>query len=87
MRKVLADVNPSGSSTFSLIHQALSGHSPSSAPLTAQALLVKMGHLPGIEECLRLFTAVEVLEGEAGISLCPWALQEVVEGWGCRRKR
>ena len=64
MRKVLADVNPSGSSTFSLIHQALSGHSQSSVPLTAQALLVKMGHLPGIEECLRLFTAVEVLEGE-----------------------
>ncbi|KAI0826228.1 hypothetical protein BC629DRAFT_1587063 [Irpex lacteus] len=64
MRKLLADVNPSGSSTFSLIHQALSGHSPSSAPLTAQALLVKMGHLPGIEECLRLFTAVEVLDGD-----------------------
>ncbi|KAI0088186.1 hypothetical protein BDY19DRAFT_994108 [Irpex rosettiformis] len=64
MRKVLADVSPSGSSTFSLIHQALSGHSQSPVPLTAQALLVKMGHLPGIEECLRLFTTVEVLEGD-----------------------
>ncbi|KAI0701960.1 hypothetical protein BC835DRAFT_1404423 [Cytidiella melzeri] len=64
LRRVLADVNPSGSSTFSLIHQALSGNSPSATPLSAQALLVKLGHLPGIEECLRLFTAVEVLDGD-----------------------
>jgi hypothetical protein len=63
LRRVLADVNPSGSSTFALIHQALGGNSPA-PPLSAQALLVKMGHVPGIEECLRLFTAVEVLDGE-----------------------
>ncbi|KAI0340352.1 cysteine proteinase [Trametopsis cervina] len=62
MRRVLADVHPAGS-TFSMIHQALIG-APTSTPLSAQALLVKMGHLPGIEECLRLFTSVEVLEGD-----------------------
>lgn len=27
-------------------------------------ILMKMGQLPGIEECLRMFTAVEVLDGE-----------------------
>ncbi|KAF7792057.1 hypothetical protein EIP86_003085 [Pleurotus ostreatoroseus] len=69
MREVLADVHPSGQSAFSMLHQALShgstgsGSAPS-APMTAQALLVKLGHLPGIEECLRLFTAVEIMDGE-----------------------
>ncbi|THH00040.1 hypothetical protein EW026_g2432 [Hermanssonia centrifuga] len=69
MRQVLADVHPSSHNTFSMLHQALSGGNSSSpnlstAPTTAQALLVKLGHLPGIEECLRLFTAVELMDGE-----------------------
>ena len=31
---------------------------------SATNLLLKMGQLPGIEECLRMFTAVEALDGE-----------------------
>lgn len=69
LRRILADVHPSSPSAFSMLHQALSGGNPSGASqsspaLSAQALLIKLGHLPGVEECLRLFTAVEVMDGD-----------------------
>ncbi|KIP03560.1 hypothetical protein PHLGIDRAFT_130077 [Phlebiopsis gigantea 11061_1 CR5-6] len=68
LRRLLADVH-AGPGTFTMLQQALSGGSqngsvPSSPVMTAQALLAKLGHMPGIEECLRLFTAVEILDGE-----------------------
>lgn len=68
LRRLLADVHPTPS-TFTMLQQAISGGSqngsvPSSPVMSAQALLAKLGHMPGIEECLRLFTAVEVLDGE-----------------------
>lgn len=69
LRQLLADVHPSVPSTLTMIQQAISGGShsgagPSSPSMSAQTLLAKLGHMPGIEECLRLFTAVEVLDGE-----------------------
>ncbi|GJE93744.1 ubiquitin carboxyl-terminal hydrolase [Phanerochaete sordida] len=69
LRQLLADVHPSVPSTFSMLHQAISGGSqngsnPPSPSMSAQTLLAKLGHMPGIEECLRLFTSVEVLDGE-----------------------
>ncbi|KAH9943555.1 cysteine proteinase [Amylocystis lapponica] len=71
-QRILADVNTSASNPFSLLHQALAGSTagltgPSPTSATAQALWAKLGHLPGIEECLRLFTAVEVLDGENAV--------------------
>ena len=68
LRRLLADVH-AGPGTFAMLQQAISGGSQngsaSSSPvMTAQALLAKLGHMPGIEECLRLFTAVEILDGE-----------------------
>ena len=68
LRRLLADVHPTPS-TFAMLQQAISGGSqngsvPSSPVMSAQALLAKLGHMPGIEECLRLFTAVEVLDAE-----------------------
>ncbi|KAL4245500.1 Ubiquitin carboxyl-terminal hydrolase [Abortiporus biennis] len=69
MRRILADIHPTSPSAFSMFHHAFggsttSGSSSSSTPITAQAFLSKLGHLPGIEECLRMFTAVEVLDGD-----------------------
>lgn len=70
LRQLLADVHPSSPGPLSVIQHALGGGGSqtnlglSSPPLTSQTLLAKLGHLPGIEECLRLFTAVEVLDGE-----------------------
>lgn len=68
LRRLLADVHATPS-TFAMLQQAISGGSqsgsvPSSPVMSAQALLAKLGHMPGIEECLRLFTAVEVLDGD-----------------------
>ncbi|TCD65201.1 hypothetical protein EIP91_002987 [Steccherinum ochraceum] len=67
LRRILADVNPSVPSAFTLLHQALSnagsGALGAQSP-TAQSFLTKLGYLPGVEECLRLFTAVEVMDGE-----------------------
>lgn len=69
LRQLLADIHPSAPSTFTMLQHAISGGSQngassSSSSLSAQTLLAKLGHMPGIEECLRLFTAVEVLEGD-----------------------
>ena len=78
LRKILADVASSGlNSPFSLFKPPalLSGTHPFST-LTSSGLTGSSGngggagmwlglnHLSGIEECLRLFTAVEVLDGE-----------------------
>ncbi|EKM57052.1 uncharacterized protein PHACADRAFT_160590 [Phanerochaete carnosa HHB-10118-sp] len=69
LRQLLADVHSSTPSAFTMLQHAISGGSqngtgPSSPSVSAQALLAKLGHMPGIEECLRLFTSVEILEGE-----------------------
>ncbi|KAI8986639.1 hypothetical protein BD414DRAFT_536564 [Trametes punicea] len=67
LRRVLADVHPVTGNPFSILQNAFSGNSavPSgSTALATQALWAKLGHLPGIEECLRMFTAVEILDGE-----------------------
>ena len=72
LRKVLADIPPTSSNPFGIfkppIHQGSGGNMSS----TATNLLLKLNQLPGIEECLRLFTAVEVLDGEnmVGCRLC-----------------
>ncbi|KAI0654929.1 hypothetical protein C8Q70DRAFT_925024 [Cubamyces menziesii] len=70
LRRVLADVHPVTGNPLSILQNAFTGASsggatPSgSAALATQALWAKLGHLPGIEECLRMFTAVEILDGE-----------------------
>ncbi|KAI0938614.1 hypothetical protein AcV5_000254 [Taiwanofungus camphoratus] len=68
LRRLLADIHPSSANPLSMLHQALAGgiHSANvpSSSAAAQAMWAKMGHLPGIEECLRMFTAVEILDGE-----------------------
>ncbi|KAH9941094.1 cysteine proteinase [Epithele typhae] len=71
LRRILADVHPVTGNPLSLLHQVISGSSIGASPAAAnsaavatQALWAKLGHLPGIEECLRMFTAVEVLDGE-----------------------
>lgn len=64
LRRILADVHPSTPSAFSLLQQALSGAATTASPMTAQSLLSKLTHLPGVEECLRMFTAVEIMEGD-----------------------
>jgi hypothetical protein len=69
LRALLADVHPATPSAFSALHHAISGGSqsssgPASPSMSAQTLLAKLGHMPGIEEALRLFTAVEILDGD-----------------------
>ncbi|GBE89124.1 hypothetical protein SCP_1501270 [Sparassis crispa] len=70
LRRILADVNTlsTNPNPFSMLQQALTsthyGVGPSSSASAAHALWVRMGHLPGVVECLRMFTAVEVLDGE-----------------------
>lgn len=69
IRRVLADVHPVTGNPLSILQNAFSTGSSSSGvagttTLATQALWAKLGHLPGIEECLRMFTAVEILDGE-----------------------
>ncbi|OCH93940.1 peptidase C19, ubiquitin carboxyl-terminal hydrolase 2 [Obba rivulosa] len=69
LRRLLADIHPSNSNPLSVLQSAfaggaINGSGGSPTPVTAQAIWTKMGHLPGIEECLRMFTAVEILDGE-----------------------
>ncbi|PCH44896.1 cysteine proteinase [Wolfiporia cocos MD-104 SS10] len=61
LHKLLADVHTQTGNPFSMIHHAIAGGAHSAA---AQAAWAKMTHLPGIEDCLRMFTAVEILEGD-----------------------
>ena len=64
LQQILADITPSSSNPFGIfkppIYQGGSGNMSS----TATNILLKIGQLSGIEECLRMFTAVEVLDGE-----------------------
>ncbi|KAM5541746.1 hypothetical protein V8D89_004475 [Ganoderma adspersum] len=71
LRRILADVHPITGNPLSILQNAFSGNGPvsaaqvgTSAALATQAFWAKMGHLPSVEECLRMFTAVEVLDGE-----------------------
>ncbi|KAI0824848.1 hypothetical protein BC628DRAFT_1321380 [Trametes gibbosa] len=71
IRRVLADVHPITGNPLSILHDAFSGSANGSSTnlagsttLATQALWAKLGHLPGIEECLRMFTTVEILDGE-----------------------
>ena len=71
LRRILADVHPVTGNPLSILQNAFSGNGPvsaaqvgTSAALATQAFWAKMGHLPSVEECLRMFTAVEVLDGE-----------------------
>lgn len=62
LRQLLADVHVASSNPFVALQQAIgTGQMHTAAP---QAAWSKMGHLPGVEECLRMFTAVEILDGE-----------------------
>ncbi|KAF8838935.1 cysteine proteinase [Paxillus ammoniavirescens] len=61
LRDILADTNTPGlSKPFSLFKQPKEQPAPSSS--TSQIL--KFNQLGGVEECLRLFTSVEVLDGD-----------------------
>ncbi|KAH7922903.1 peptidase C19, ubiquitin carboxyl-terminal hydrolase 2 [Leucogyrophana mollusca] len=64
LRDILADINPGGpSNPFSIFKQP-KDQSTSTPPSQTQNLFLKINQLGGIEECLRLFTSVEVLDGE-----------------------
>ncbi|EMD34764.1 hypothetical protein CERSUDRAFT_116959 [Gelatoporia subvermispora B] len=69
LRQLLADIHLASNNPLAVLHTALSGGAlgggaTPATPMSAQAMWTKMGHLPGIEECLRMFTAVEILDGE-----------------------
>ncbi|KAI0747091.1 hypothetical protein C8Q80DRAFT_1179265 [Daedaleopsis nitida] len=66
LRRVLADIHPVTGNPLTILQSAFTGGSGAAgnAALATQALWAKLGHLPGIEECLRMFTAVEILDGE-----------------------
>ena len=63
LRDILADINPPNvPKPFSIFKQS---KEPSSAPaFTAQNIFLKVNQINRIEECLRLFTSVEVLDGD-----------------------
>ncbi|KZT70482.1 cysteine proteinase [Daedalea quercina L-15889] len=62
LRQLLADIHVASNNPFTALQQVITtGQTHTTATQTAWA---KMGHLPGIEECLRMFTAVEILDGE-----------------------
>ncbi|KAG6833038.1 hypothetical protein H0H87_012049 [Tephrocybe sp. NHM501043] len=67
LREILADVTPASSgSPFTFLkppHQGQSNRSVS-APGTPQNLWLSLNHFSGIEECLRMFTSVEIMDGE-----------------------
>lgn len=63
LRDVLADIHPQNiARPFSIFRQ--SKEQIVANPGALQGTLLKFGQLGGIEECLRLFTSVEVLDGE-----------------------
>ncbi|KDQ60124.1 hypothetical protein JAAARDRAFT_32498 [Jaapia argillacea MUCL 33604] len=71
LRRILADIPLHNSSPFTLFRTpSFTGtnptHSPTPLPTSniAHSLWAKLGQITSVEECLRLFTAVEVLEGE-----------------------
>ena len=67
LRHILADITPASASAspFSgIFKQQSSGSGSGGNSNTAANLLMRMNPLPGVEECMRMFTAVEVLDGE-----------------------
>ncbi|KAG7097638.1 hypothetical protein E1B28_004970 [Marasmius oreades] len=72
LRQILADVTTSTSYTFPHLpgfnhnaNGAQSATSPPSSPHANGSWFLKLGlPLPSVEECLKMFTAVEVLDGE-----------------------
>ncbi|KAG1902495.1 peptidase C19, ubiquitin carboxyl-terminal hydrolase 2 [Suillus fuscotomentosus] len=63
LRDILADVSPGGAaSPFSIFKQTKD--QSSAGPSTVQNMFLKIPQLGGLEDCLRLFTSVEVLDGE-----------------------
>jgi hypothetical protein len=64
LRQVLADITPASSNSFGIFKPPVLQSGGGNMSSTATNLLLKIGQLPGIEECLRMFTAVEVLDGE-----------------------
>ncbi|GLB39187.1 putative peptidase C19 [Lyophyllum shimeji] len=68
LREILADITPTSSSNpFNLFkppyHQPNTSNRSVSGPAATQNLWL-MNHFSGIEECLRMFTSVEILDGE-----------------------
>ncbi|KAI1788083.1 cysteine proteinase [Ganoderma leucocontextum] len=71
LRRILADVHPVTGSPLSILQNAFSGNGPvnaahvgTTAALATQTFWAKLGHLPSVEECLHMFTSVEILDGE-----------------------
>lgn len=73
LRRILADVAPASASSnpFAMFKSSSGGSSHSNGTSSSSLLstpqhmwMKTVGQLPGIEECLRMFTAVEVLDGE-----------------------
>ncbi|KAF5383153.1 hypothetical protein D9615_004960 [Tricholomella constricta] len=70
LREILADITPASSSNpFTLFkppyYQSNTSHRSVAGPgAAAQNLWLTMNHFSGIEECLRMFTSVEILDGE-----------------------
>ncbi|KAG5654546.1 hypothetical protein H0H81_000071 [Sphagnurus paluster] len=66
LREILADITPASSNPFNNLfkppyHQSNSSNRSVAGP---ENLWLSMNHFSGIEECLRMFTAVEILDGE-----------------------
>ncbi|RDB27569.1 Ubiquitin carboxyl-terminal hydrolase 45 [Hypsizygus marmoreus] len=71
LREILADITPASSNNpFVLFKPPYLQHNGSNRSVTgstaaaAQNLWLNMNHFSGIEECLRMFTSVEILDGE-----------------------
>lgn len=63
LRDILADISPGGAAgPFSIFKQTKDQSSAGTS--TTQNMFLKIPQLGGLEECLRLFTSVEVLDGE-----------------------
>ncbi|KAG1779452.1 peptidase C19, ubiquitin carboxyl-terminal hydrolase 2 [Suillus placidus] len=63
LRDILADISPGGAASPFSIFKQTKDQSNASLP-TAHSMFLKIPQLGGLEECLRLFTSVEVLDGE-----------------------
>lgn len=63
LRDILADISPGGAASPFSIFKQTKDQSNASLP-TAHNMFLKIPQLGGLEECLRLFTSVEVLDGE-----------------------
>lgn len=79
LRRILADISPSPSLNPFAFFQNGTNPSVSASHSTPQTWLKPVGKVTGVEECLRLFTAVEVLDNEnrVGCRHC-WKLEHGV---------